>query len=129
MKKLIDTKCAFVPPVSLECYEDFEEFAKRAAVVTYSTEYFQSPFKSDKKRLRRLILSAIGVKLDEIPLTFTYTIDYSDFGASANDWQDQTELTNDGISAILDDLKSKCNLIRGTIDGGPALGEALVARP
>ncbi|TFG13108.1 hypothetical protein EU537_07290 [Candidatus Thorarchaeota archaeon] len=129
MKKLIDTKCAFVPPVSLECYEDFEEFAKSAAVVTYSTEYFQSPFKSDKKRLRRVILSAIGVKLDNIPLTFTYMIDYSDFDASAEDWQDQTQQTDDRISAILSDLKAKCNLIRGTIDTGSKMGEALVARP
>jgi len=129
VKKLIDTKCAFVPPVSLECYEDFEEFAKNAAVVTYSTEYFQSPFKSDKKRLRRVTLSAIGVKLDEIPLTFTYTIDYSDFDASAENWQDQTQQTDDRISAILADLKSKCNLVRGTIDKGSALGETLVARP
>ncbi|MHA1937374.1 MAG: hypothetical protein ACW97O_04110, partial [Candidatus Thorarchaeota archaeon] len=55
-----------VPPVVLETYEDFETFASTAALVMYSPEYFHSPFLDDQKRLRRMTLTALGVKMNGV---------------------------------------------------------------
>lgn len=120
---------ASVPPVVLDDYSDFEMFAKGAALVVYSPEYFHSPFLDDKRRLRRVTLTALGVRVNGIALTFKHVLDYNDLCDSSKDWNEQTEEIDHHITQIMARLGSEGNLIRGSVEMEPALGEALVMRP
>ncbi len=122
-------KTAFLPPVVIDDYSDFELLAKGAAVVVYSPEYFHSPFLDDQKRLRRVTLTALGVIMNGIALTFKHVLDYSDLLDSSKDWDDQTKEIDRVMTEIMTSLSSKGNLIRGSVETEPALGEALVMRP
>lgn len=103
-------------PVLLERYEDFKEFAKNAAVVTYSTEYFDSPFLDDSRRLRRLILHAVGVEKNGLPLTFKYVFEYADLMSGSTDWDEQTSEADSRMRSMLEHLQTEYNLIKGTVE-------------
>ena len=116
-------------PIQLENLADFEHFAKDAKLILYSPEYFHSPFLDDAKRLRRLALMAIGVKVDGLTLTFKYVLDYEEISSESKTWEDQTAEANKFMTSLLTSLGAKGNLIQGTLDVEPALGEALAMRP
>lgn len=103
-------------PVLLECYEDFKEFANKAAVVTYRTEYFDSPFLDDSKRLRRLILHAVGVEMDGLPVTFKYVFEYGDLMSGSTGWDEQTSEADRRMRSMLEHLQAEYNLIKGTVE-------------
>jgi hypothetical protein len=108
-----------IPPVVLEDYADFKGFAKEAAVVVYSPEFFSSPFLDDQKKLRRLTLTALGVQIRGIALTFKYVFDYNEL----------TESSAGSLNDVLDGLRSQGALVQGTVDIEPTFGEALAMRP
>lgn len=120
---------AFIPPVTLDNYDDFRNFATQAAIVTYKPEYFRGPFLDDRKRIRRVILSAIGVKLRDIPLSFKFVIEYDDLCDLSKPWEEQASEVDQRIGELIAHLKEDCTLVRGTIDTSPSLGKALTARP
>ena len=117
------------PPVVLENYEDFEVFAKKAALVTYSPEYFHSPFLDDVKRLRRMTLTALGVMMNGVSFTFKHVMNYYDICDSTKSWEEQTHEIDQFLSDMLSKLETHGNLIRGSLEMEPAVGEALVFRP
>ncbi len=108
-----------IPPVVLENYADFKGFAQDAAVVVYSPEFFPSPFLDDQKRLRRLTLTALGVQIRGMALTFKYVFDYNELPESS------TGLLSD----VLESLGCRGNLVKGSVDMGPSFGETLAMRP
>ncbi|MFX0107591.1 MAG: hypothetical protein ACFE7R_04845 [Candidatus Hodarchaeota archaeon] len=119
----------FAPPVVLDNYEDFESFAKRAAVIVYTPEYFQSPFLEDQKKLRRVTLAALGVRVNGVALTFKHVLDYRELIDRTKDWDEQTSEVDKLISQAIQDLSSLGTLVRGTLETEPALGELLAMRP
>ena len=120
---------AFIPPVTLDNYEDFRNFATQAAIVTYKPEYFRGPFLDDRKRIRRVTLTAIGVKLRDIPLSFKFVIEYDDLCDLSKPWEEQASMAALRIEELIARLESECTLVRGTIDTLPAIGKALTNRP
>ncbi|MFW9846255.1 MAG: hypothetical protein ACFFD6_05885 [Candidatus Thorarchaeota archaeon] len=120
---------AITPPVVLESYEDFEVYAKKAALVTYSPEYFHSPFLEDEKRLRRITLTALGVMMNGVSFTFKHVMNYYDICDSTKSWDIQTREIDQFLNDMLSRLEAHGNLIRGSIEMEPAVGEALVFRP
>ncbi len=107
-----------VPPLLLDRFDEFMEYAKGAALVTYSPEYFRSPFLDDPKRLRRVILHAVGVRVDGLPLTFKYIVD-----AMSQRGMDTSDIT---LQEILSRFEAGVQLVRGTIETEHSLGEALM---
>jgi len=106
----------FIPPVQLSSLSDFRDIAKDAAVIVYSPEYFQGPFMDDRKRLRRLTLTAVGVEKKGLPLTFRFVLD---------DVRDIETVA----SEILADLEAYGNVVKGSIENSPPLGELLATWP
>ncbi len=129
VKKMNNEIGAFIPPVLLDNYEDFRNFAVQAAIVTYKPEYFRGPFLDDHKRIRRVTLAAIGVKLRDIPLSFKFVIEYDDLWDSSRPWEEQASVVDLRIEELITRLESECTLVRGAIDTLPAMGKALTARP
>ncbi|MGV9103123.1 MAG: hypothetical protein ACOC38_04895 [Promethearchaeia archaeon] len=106
----------FMAPILLESYEEFKKFADKATVVTYNTEYFDSPFLDNSKRLRRLILHAVGVEMDGLPLTFKYVFEYGDLLSGSTAWDEQTNEADSYMRSMLEHLQTEYNLIKGTIE-------------
>lgn len=119
----------FIPPVLLSNYQEFRKFAKDAALIVYSPEYFHTPFFGDAKRLRRVTLSAIGVRMKGVALTFKYVLDYNDLtGGKSRTWDEQVRETDDTIKGLMAQLESEFGLVCGSIETEPSLGEELFIR-
>lgn len=129
MKEMNDETGAFIPPVTLDNYDDFRNFATQAAIVTYKPEYFRGPFLDDRRRIRRVTLAAIGVKLRDIPLSFKFVIEYDDLCDMSKPWEEQASEVDLRIGKLIARLESECTLVRGAIDTSPPMGKALTARP
>jgi hypothetical protein len=134
MVKMSEDRPVFIPPVvleryeELERYEDFKEYARNAALVTYDPDYFVSPFLDDRKRLRRVTLYAIGVRVKGVPLTFKYAIDIDSLQDKDKSWNEQADEIDKLISGIVASLGQEVELIRGKIESEASLGEALAMR-
>jgi hypothetical protein len=124
-----DEAAVFIPPVLLNSYEEFKTFAKQAALVVYTPEHFHSPFLDDAKRLRRVTLTALGVRVRGMALTFKYVLDYDSFSDASRTWDEQVAEVDDLMKGILASLETDCNLVRGTVEAESAIGETLMARP
>jgi hypothetical protein len=129
MRRMSNENPVIVPPVVLETFEDFETFASNAALVMYSPEYFHSPFLDDQKRLRRMTLTALGVKMNGVALTFKYVLTHDELCDASGTWEEQTAQANQAMDDIMSKLGSQGNLVRGSLDMEPTFGEALVLRP
>ena len=105
-----------IPPIILDSYSDFKEVVAEAAVVVYSPDYYQGPFTDEPKRLCRLTLTAIGVRRNNLPLTFKYIID---------DVRDIDRVA----SEILRELEHLGNLVRGSVESSQPMGELLAIWP
>jgi hypothetical protein len=116
MKIMNNEQSAFTPPVKLDSYSDFRGLANEAAVVVYSPEYYQGPFTDEPKRLRRFTLTAVGVKRNNVLLTFKYVLD---------DVRDIDRVA----SEILVELENQGNLVRGSVESSRPMGELLTAWP
>ncbi|MHA1771281.1 MAG: hypothetical protein ACTSYL_06625 [Candidatus Thorarchaeota archaeon] len=119
----------YIPPVSLESLEDFRRYARAAALVTYTPEYFRGPFIDDHKRLRRVTLVAVGVLVRGMPLTFKYTLDYNDLYDPSRGWEEQTTEIDLLLSQLISSLESETPVVRGTVETEAPLGEVLSVRP
>jgi len=106
----------FIPPVQLNRLSEFMDIAKEAAVLVYCPEFFQGPFMDDHKKLRRLTLTAVGVRRNGLPLTFKYVLD---------DVRDIDRVA----SEILDELKEYGNVVQGLVEKSTTLGELLATWP
>ncbi len=118
-------KPVIIPPVVLEEYEDFKNFAKDAVLVTYDVEFFNGPFLDDKKKLRRLTLHAVGVEIENVPLTMKYVLDYNSIEIRGLNWNQKTSELDSLVRTILEDLDGKVRLVRGTVESQPDIGAAL----
>jgi hypothetical protein len=116
MAKVNNEQNVYIPPVQLNTLSDFKDIACLAAVVVYSPEYFQGPFMDDHKRLRRLTLTAVGVRKNGLPLTFRYVLD---------DVRDIDRIA----SEILEDLEVSSNVVQGSLERSHPLGELLATWP
>ncbi len=116
MKIMNNEQNAFTPPVKLDSYSDFRGLANEAAVVVYSPEYYQGPFTDEPKRLRRFTLTAIGVKRNNVVLTFKYILD---------DVRDIDRIASEMIM----DLENQGNLVRGSVETSQPMGELLTTWP
>ena len=116
MKIMNNEQNAFTPPVKLDSYSDFRGLANEAAVVVYSPEYYQGPFTDEPKRLRRFTLTAVGVKRNNVVLTFKYILD---------DVRDIDRIA----SEMIIDLENQGNLVRGSVETSQPMGELLATWP
>jgi len=107
---------AAIPPVRLDSFADFKNMASEAGVVVYSPQYYQGPFTDEPKRLCRLTLTAVGVRRNNVLLTFKYVID---------DVRDIDRVA----SEILLELENQGNLVRGSVETSQPLGELLATWP
>lgn len=116
MKIMNNEQNAFTPPVKLNSYSDFRDLANEAAVVVYSPEYYQGPFTDEPKQLRRFTLTAVGVKRNNVVLTFKYILD---------DVRDIDRVASEMIM----DLENQGNLVRGSVETSQPMGELLASWP
>jgi len=105
-----------IPPVRLDSFADFKNMASEAGVVVYSPQYYQGPFTDEPKRLCRLTLTAVGVRRNNVLLTFKYIID---------DVRDIDRVA----SEILMELENQGNLVRGSVETSQSMGELLATWP
>lgn len=116
MRIMNNEQTVFIPPVQLESYSEFRDILNEAALIVYSPEYFQGPFMDRPKQMRRLILSAVGVVRNGLPLTFRYVL------------ENVRDLDRMALE-IIKDLEHSANAVRGTIEYARPMGELLTARP
>ena len=112
MERMNNEQNVSIPPVRLDSFVDFKNLASEAAVVVYSPQYYQGPFTDEPKQLCRLTLTAIGVRRNNVPLTFKYVID---------DVRDIDRIA----SEILLELENQGNLVRGSVENSQPIGELL----
>ncbi len=117
-----------LPPVILDRYEDFEEYARNAALVTYKPEFYKGPFLDDPERVRRVTFNAIGVNINGIVLSFMYKLSYDDMYDAALSWEDQAIAIENQIMDMVTHLQAECGLVQGSLESSPALGESLTLR-
>ena len=118
-----------MPPVILDRYEDFEEYARNAALVTYKPEFYKGPFLDDPGRVRRVTFTAIGVTVNGIVLSFMYKISYDDMYDASLAWEDQAIAIENQIMDMITHLRAECSLVQGSLASRPTMGEALALRP
>ena len=116
-------------PVILDRYEDFESYAREAALVTFRPDYYRGPFLEDKKRLRRVTFTAVGVKVRDVVLNFSFTLSYEDFYDPNVSWEEQADMIEDKISKMIESLEVECGLVQGGLSSGASFGETLTIRP
>ena len=116
-----------IPPILLEDYEDFLQYANKAILVTYDVEYFNGPFLDDVKKIRRLTLHALGVHLENVPFTFKFVMDYNSVEFQSSKWEEITSDLDALVRRILDELDSNIRLVRGKLETQPDIGAALSA--
>ena len=114
-----------IPPVLLEDYEDFLDYAKNAILVTYDVEYFNGPFLDDQKKFRRLTLHALGVRLENVPFTFKFVLDYNSTEFQSSEWAQRTTDLDVLVRNILDELSKTVCLVKGTLELQPEIGVTL----
>ncbi|TFG31699.1 hypothetical protein EU528_05415 [Candidatus Thorarchaeota archaeon] len=105
-----------IPPVRLDSFADFKNIANEAAVVVYSPQYYQGPFTDEPKQLCRLTLTALGVRRNNVPITFKYVID---------DVRDIDRVASEMIM----ELENLGNLVRGTVESAQPISELLATWP
>lgn len=118
----------FIPPVTLFKYEEFRQFAKDAALVVCTPEYFRSPFLDDDKRLKRVTLTAIGVNVKGLPLSFKYVLDYDDFHDPSRTWDEESADVTRLMSELVDEIGVTSTLVHGRVETEASWGE-LLTRP
>lgn len=116
-----------LPIIVLDEYEDFKQVAVDAAIVTFKPDFFHSPFLDDAKRLRRVVLHAVGVKRKGLALTFKFTFDYDRIYDSSKSWDEQVKEANQFLSQLLAGLESVSNLVQGNISSELGIGESLAS--
>lgn len=116
-------------PVILDRYEDFEQYAREAALVTYRPDFYKGPFLDDPQRLRRVTFTAVGVRIRDILLNFSYTVSYEDFYDPKISWDEQVDDIEERISEVIESLRIECGLVRGALTANTSIGEALSIRP
>jgi hypothetical protein len=129
VRYLRDMKTESILPVTLDRYEDFQEYARQAALVTYRPYFYRGPFLDDPERLRRVTFTAVGVRVKGVLLNFSYTLSYEDFYNPKVSWSEQAEHIEQKMSDVVDTLRSECGIVRGELSSGNPLGEELTARP
>ena len=112
MEMMNNEQIGYLPPVRLDSYVDFKEVAREAAVVIYSPEYYQGPFTDEPRCLRRFTLTALGVRRNDVLLTFKYIFD---------DIRDIERVA----SEIVMELENQGNLVCGSVDAPRPMGELL----
>jgi hypothetical protein len=118
-----------IPPVILDRYEDFEDYAQRAALVMYRPEYYRGPFLDDPGRIRRVTFTAVGVQVNGVLLNFTYSLSHEDMYDASLGWEEQALEIDRTISEMVTTLQSTCGVVRGGLTPNQTLGEALTVRP
>lgn len=118
----------YIPPVYMESFSEFKEVARQAAVVVFSPEYLQGPFMNDETRLRRLTLAAVGVKRNEIPLTFKFVVNH-ECALQIYREADPSTAVAKMASDIMQELEHHGNVIQGSIDSEIPPWELLEVRP
>lgn len=122
-----ETASVYIPPVNLDDYSQFRRFARDAALVVCDHEYVLSPFSDDTEHLKRLIVTALGVKRNGVPLTFRYVLDHEEATRKFSLLSPSDALKR-MASDVVEDLQHNGNLIYGTVPLEPSLGELLTAR-
>jgi len=118
-----------IPPVILDRYEDFEDYAQQAAIVMYRPDYYRGPFLDDPGRIRRVTFTAVGVRVNGVLLNFTYTLSHEDMYDPSLGWEEQALEIDRKISEMVAALQSTCGVVRGGLTQNQSLGEALTVRP
>jgi hypothetical protein len=116
MKIMNNEQNVSLPPVRLDSYSDFKEVAKEAAVVVYSPQYYQGPFTDEPKRLCRFTLTAVGVRRNNVPLTFKFVFD------------DVRDIAH-RASEILSELEQLGTLVHGSVESSQPMGALLATWP
>ncbi|MFW9830767.1 MAG: hypothetical protein ACFFD8_03235 [Candidatus Thorarchaeota archaeon] len=75
------TQMEYIPPVEVQDYKQFLNFARQAAIVTFEPIYYVTPFEGDvvdnpAQWLRALRIYAIGVELNGTLITLMHRINF-----------------------------------------------------
>ncbi len=116
MKKMNDEQNVSLPSVRLDSYSDFKSVANEAAIIVYSPQYYQGPFTDDSRRLCRFTLTAVGVRRNNIPLTFKYVFE---------DVRNIDRIATE----IVSELESLGTLVQGSVETSHPMGELLATWP
>ena len=111
-----DEQIVSLPSVRLDSYSDFKNIANEAAIIVYSPQYYQGPFTDEPRRLCRFTLTAVGVRRNNIPLTFKYVFE---------DVRDIDRIATE----IVSELEHLGNLVQGSVETSHPMGELLATWP
>jgi len=105
-----------LPPIRLDNYSDFKDVANEAAVIVYSPQFYQGPFTDEPKRLCRFTLTAVGVRRNNVPLTFKYVFE-------------DVRVIDRVASEMLAELENLGTLVYGSVESSQPMGELLATWP
>ena len=76
-----------------------------------------------------MTFNAVGVKVRDIILNFSYTLSYEDFYDPNATWEEQADMIDEKMSQLIDSLEGECGLVRGGLSSEISTGELLAVRP
>ena len=120
----------FIEPIPINDYQQFRFYAKRAKLVTFETQYYETPFKEPSiiepvQYLKALKIWAFGVCIDHRHHTLTHTIQLSWLPPRTENWKERTRTTNRRLATLTEDLETDLQAVQST-PSSPSTRELLM---
>ncbi|MFX1474012.1 MAG: hypothetical protein ACFFCO_00855 [Promethearchaeota archaeon] len=104
-------------PIAIHDYQLFRLYAKRAQLVTFETQYYDTPlaenFMEPVQHLKALRILAFGVSIDQLPFILTHTIQFPWTPYDAKDWETRVRKTGQQLAALIENLETDLQAIQG----------------
>jgi hypothetical protein len=111
----------YVPPVEVQDYQRFLDFARRAAIVTFEPIYYVTPFEGDvadnpAQWLRALQIYAIGVELNGILMTLMHRINFPPVNFDLDEGVHDCIASEGRLTQIVQELETEFQAVPGAPD-------------
>lgn len=118
-----------IQPIAIHDYQQFRLYAKRAKLVTFETQYYNTPFAESfiepAQRLKALRIWAFGVSIDHLPFILTHTIQFPWIPYDAGEWETRVMKTGQQLATLIEELETDLQAIQGN-PSPPSIRELLI---
>ncbi len=118
VQEMSENNLIYIEPLVINDYQKFRFYAKRAELVTFETQYYNTPFKETNiiepaQYLKALKIWAFGVYIDQQPYTLTHTIHFPWIPHLAEDWETWIKITSKRLTILTEELETDLQAIQG----------------
>ena len=113
-----NNQMGYVPPVEVQSYQKFLNFARQAAIVTFEPVYHVAPFEGDvadnpAQWLRALHIYAIGVELNGVLITLMHRISFPPVNFDFEEGVLDCVVSEGKLAQIVQELETEFHAVPG----------------